>query len=79
MTNPTPAKARERLFYMVNGPPIPWALAEAIHQHLYLACGNEQSLERIHQRGGFDYGEIRAFAELLEKRRSRALRIPEDK
>lgn len=60
-----------RLFHMLSGPPIPWELAEAIHKYLYLATGCEQSLERIHERGGFDYSEIRAFAELLEKRRQR--------
>lgn len=45
-------------FPMLDGPPIPWFLAGIIHEHLY-RC--DQSLERVAERGGFAWGEVRVF------------------
>jgi hypothetical protein len=57
----------ERECNMQGGPPIPWYLAEAIHK-LYVECfGNIQSLERINERGGFGYDEIKHLAERRQK------------
>lgn len=44
-----------RLFPMLDGPPIPWKLARAIHAHLYR---HDQSLERMAERGGFGWREV---------------------
>lgn len=54
-------------------PPLPWPVAEAIYEHLY-NCKSDQSLERIAERGGFSYGEIRVMAEWAERKRDREAR-----
>lgn len=53
-----PGIAAARVFPMLNGPPIPWSLARVIYagySHLY---GNQQTLERIAERGGFGWNEV---------------------
>lgn len=44
-----------RPFPMMAGPPIPWFMAQAIHEHLY---HNSQALEQIAERGGFGWDEV---------------------
>lgn len=46
-----------RPFPMQDGPPIPWFLAEAIYEHVYRFGG--QTLERLAERGGFGWGEVK--------------------
>lgn len=46
---------------MQDGPWIPWALAERIYELyalLYPGSANDQSLERLAQRGGFGWREV---------------------
>ena len=58
---------------MLNGAPLPWAVAEAIWEHLYnVLYPNYQSLERIAQRGGFGYDEIEYMAQQVRDRQSAA-------
>lgn len=47
-----------RPFNMQDGPPIPWFLAEIIHRNLYRFS---QPLERVHERGGFGWSEVKAL------------------
>lgn len=50
------------------GGKIPWELAEAIHKHLYEALyPNTQTLERLAERGGFAWSEVRYMASELLK------------
>lgn len=44
-------------FPMMDGPPIPWFLAGIIYEHLYRYSG--QTLERLAERGGFGWGEVK--------------------
>lgn len=46
-----------RLFPMQDGPPIPWALAEAIYGTLYVPH-YRQSVERLAERAGGGWGEV---------------------
>lgn len=48
-------------FPMMDGPPIPWELAEAIWQGYAALFGKGQKLERVGERGGFGWGEVAAF------------------
>lgn len=48
----------ERQFPMQDGPPIPWSLAERIYFVYHDLFGNEQTLERLAERGGFGWAEI---------------------
>lgn len=48
----------ERQFPMLDGPPIPWSLAEVIYAGYAVAHGREQSLERIADRRGFGWAEV---------------------
>lgn len=62
----------ERLFPMQGQPncPIPWAVAEAIYETMYAPLyGRGQSLQRIAERGGFAYGEIKIMAAFLNSKR----------
>lgn len=54
-------EAAERQFPMQDGPPIPWSLAERIYEVYREMYGNDQSLERLAQRGGFGWCEIPQF------------------
>jgi hypothetical protein len=48
-----------RMFNMQNPPiPIPWHLAEALYAVYSDVYRKEQSLEKMHSRGGFGWGEI---------------------
>lgn len=60
-----------RTFPMQDGPPIPWALAEAVYGVLYVPQYG-QSLERLAERGGGGWDEVgvlwkRASAEDRER------------
>lgn len=59
-----------KMFPMLDGgPPLPWAVAEALYTHMYDPLyGTRQSLERIAERGGFGYDEIRLMAVSLSRR-----------
>jgi len=48
-------------FPMMDGPPIPLELAEAIWQGYAALFGKGQKLERVGERGGFGWGEVAAF------------------
>ena len=50
-----------REFPMQDGPPIPWRLAEEIYAVYHDVYGNDQTLERLAERGGFGWGEIPVF------------------
>lgn len=53
------------LFPMMGGPSIPWELAKAVYDELYVPLfGDEQSLEAIAQRGGFYWSELKQFTDL---------------
>lgn len=43
---------------MLNGPSIPWALAEEIYRVYSALYGTSQSLEIMASRGGFGWDEI---------------------
>lgn len=66
---PAPAPPTEalRTFPMLDGPSIPWSLAETIYAKYSERYGDGQSLERIAERGGFGWSEVPA----LWKRRRR--------
>jgi len=57
-TRPGLLEAAERRFNMTNGPSIPWSLAEALYAGYSARHGTSQSLERLHERGGFGWEEI---------------------
>jgi hypothetical protein len=45
---------------------LPWAVAEAIYEHLYAPLyGRTQTLETIAKRGGFSYEEVEHMAWVL--------------
>jgi len=52
---------KDRMFNMQNGPRIPWWLGEAIYAGYAAMYRSDQSVERIHQRGGFDWREVADF------------------
>ena len=43
---------------MQNGPDIHWDTAEEIYKQYVKLFGNQQSLERIAERGGFGWSEV---------------------
>jgi hypothetical protein len=47
-----------RMFNMQRGPNIPWWLAEVIYAAYSERYGKSQSLERLHERGGFSWKEV---------------------
>jgi hypothetical protein len=63
-----------REFPMLDGPSIPWSVAETVYER-YKSRGGviEQSLERIAQRGGFGWGEVAD----MWKRKPRRAALPE--
>lgn len=60
---PTP----ERMFAMQHGPYIPWTLAELIYEAYAAQFGSEQSLEKLHKRGGFSWREVEIIFSGLAK------------
>lgn len=56
-----PRSERRPNFPMMDGPPIPLELAEAIWQGYAALFGKGQKLERVGERGGFGWGEVAAF------------------
>lgn len=54
---------------MVDGPSIPWTLAEEIYK-VYEFCFRGQSLECIAERGGFGYSELPHFMRQWHKRKA---------
>ena len=56
----------------IDAPSLPWEVAEAIYTHMYAQLhGSGQSLERLAERGGFSFGEIRVMADHLKRERNR--------
>lgn len=47
-----------RLFAMQHGPYIPWPLAEVIYEAYAAQYGTDQSIEKMHDRGGFSWREV---------------------
>lgn len=47
-----------RKFPMQNGPPIPWKTAEIIYLGYSALWGEQQTLERLGERGGFGWSEV---------------------
>lgn len=43
---------------MLDGPSIPWSLAEKIYERYANRYGKEQSLKRLAERGGFGWAEV---------------------
>lgn len=62
------AEAR-RPFPMVDGPAVPWNLAERAYETYVCRYGKRQTLERIAARGGFGWDELRQL--LIEAERKR--------
>lgn len=54
---PSPEVPPVRMFNMMHGPKIPWHIAEFIYAG-YSVRSRDQSLERIHERGGFSWAEV---------------------
>ena len=51
------------MFPMQGGPAIPWLIAKAIYDTLYAPrYGTTQSLDRLAERGGFGWDEVKLFA-----------------
>ena len=61
----------EREFPMQDGPDIPWSLAEKIYKMYSDLFGGEQSLERLAERGGFGWAEVKAIQEKWDERQRR--------
>ena len=57
----------ERVFPMLDGPPIPWATAETIYA-AYSVLHGSQSLECIAERGGFGWSEVPIFFQDLKRK-----------
>ncbi len=51
-----------RRFPMLDGPDIDWATAEKIHVLYSVLYDNEQTLEKIAERGGFAWREVSYMA-----------------
>lgn len=74
---------QEQLFAMQHGPYIPWSLAELIYEAYSAQYGTDQSLEKLHNRGGFSWREVevifsgfaRRYPKQLEQMKQRH-RIP---
>jgi hypothetical protein len=54
---------------MQRGPAIPWATAEVIYQAYSALYGTSQSLERLHERGGFGWREVEVIFDELRRRK----------
>jgi len=53
----------EKWFAMQDGPPLPWEVGIAVYRGLYEKLFGGQSAERIHERGGGSYAEIKWMAQ----------------
>ena len=63
------AGAPPRTFPMMNGPQIPWSLAEKIYLAVYVVLfGGDQSLSRIAERGGFSWSEVDRMSHMYLER-----------
>lgn len=58
-----------RLFPMLDGPAIPWWLAEIVYEGYVALYGDSQSLERLAERGGFGWGEVAMIGDELKRKR----------
>ena len=56
-----------RRFPMLDGPDIDWATAEKIYEIYSVLHTNRQTLERIAERGGFGWGEVKLMAKKAKK------------
>lgn len=65
-------KGPDDLFPMLDGPAIPWPLAEKLYDLYSQAYGHDQSLERIAERGGFGWSEVPQFQEVINRRSQRS-------
>ena len=60
--------SEEKIFPMLDGPDIPWSLAEEIYEK-YHVLYHEQTLERLAERGGFGWEEVKhLWKECLRKK-----------
>ena len=55
-------------FPMQDGPNIPWWLAEIVYKAYSRLFGNSQSLERLAERGGFGWAEVKVIFDEYKKR-----------
>jgi hypothetical protein len=67
------AGGEQRLFAMQHGPFIPWALAELIYEAYSSLYGPGQSIERMHERGGFSWREVEIIFSDLARRHPKKL------
>lgn len=58
----------EAMFPMQDGPNIPWSVAQKIYKLYSGLFGTEQSLERLAERGGFGWAEVKFIGEKYKKR-----------
>lgn len=64
------------MFAMQHGPYIPWSLAELIYEAYAALYGTDQSIEKMHARGGFSWREVEViFSELARDRPARLANI----
>ncbi|HEY4547814.1 MAG TPA: hypothetical protein VIG90_15530 [Pedomonas sp.] len=63
----------EKLFAMQHGPYIPWSLAEIIYEAYAAQYGTEQSIEKLHNRGGFSWREVEVIFSGLARREPKKL------
>jgi hypothetical protein len=59
----------DRTFPMLDGPSIPWRLAEIVYEVYHDLFHDSQTLEEIAARGGFGWAEVTRMGEMLKKRR----------
>lgn len=54
-----------REFKMLDGPNVPWVIGEIFYAgyYAYGSGGADQSMEKVHRRGGIAWGEVRMFAQ----------------
>lgn len=62
-----------RMFAMQHGPYIPWSLAELIYEAYAAQYGRDQSIERMHERGGFGWHEVEVIFSGLARRHPNTL------
>jgi hypothetical protein len=63
----------DKLFAMQHGPYIPWPLAEVIYEAYAAQYGTSQSIERMHDRGGFSWREVEVIFSGLARRNPKLL------
>ena len=57
-----------RRFPMQDGPDIDWATAEKIYKMYIFLYGNSQTLERLAERGGFGWAEVKYITSDYKKK-----------